>query len=54
VIVNPDHTFNYIEKLDWLVEGTATFVIRSAFTCRLEKIIAAQEFFEINSCPTEI
>jgi hypothetical protein len=23
---NPDHTFNYIEKLDWLVEGTATFV----------------------------
>jgi hypothetical protein len=23
---NPDHTFSYIEKLDWLVEGTATFV----------------------------
>ena len=23
---NPDHTFNYIEKLDWLVEGVATFV----------------------------
>ena len=23
---NPDHSFNYIEKLDWLVEGIATFV----------------------------
>jgi len=23
---NPDHTFNYIEKLDWLVEGVATSV----------------------------
>ena len=23
---NPDHTFSYIEKLDWLVEGVATFV----------------------------
>ena len=23
---NPDHTFNYIEKLDWFVEGVATFV----------------------------
>src|SRR6185436_201767 len=23
---NPDHTFSYIEKLDWLVEGLATFV----------------------------
>ena len=22
---NPDHSFNYIEKLDWLVEGVATF-----------------------------
>jgi hypothetical protein len=23
---NPDHTFSYIEKLDWLVEGIATYV----------------------------
>ena len=23
---NPDHSFNYIEELDWLVEGAATFV----------------------------
>lgn len=23
---NPDHTFSYIEKLDWLVEGVATYV----------------------------
>ncbi len=23
---NPDHTFSYIEKLDWLVEGLATYV----------------------------
>ena len=23
---NPDHTFSYLEKLDWMVEGVATFV----------------------------
>lgn len=23
---NPDQTFNYVEKLDWLIEGVATFV----------------------------
>lgn len=23
---NPDHTFSYIEKLDWLVEGMATYI----------------------------
>ena len=40
---NPDHTFNYIEKLDWLVEGAATFVsgqLDAKRTQRIKQIIA--------------
>ena len=35
---NPDHTFNYIEKLDWLVEGVATFVSGQLDEKRLQRI----------------
>ena len=35
---NPDHTFNNIEKLDWLVEGTATFVSGQLDTKRSQRI----------------
>ena len=35
---NPDHTFNYIEKLDWLVEGVATFVSGQLDAKRLQRI----------------
>lgn len=34
---NPDHTFSYIEKLDWLVEGVATFVSGQLDEKRLQK-----------------
>jgi len=35
---NPDHSFNYIEKLDWLVEGVATFVSGQLDAKRLQRI----------------
>jgi len=35
---NPDHTFNYIEKLDWLVEGVATYASGQLDEKRLQKI----------------
>jgi len=35
---NPDHTFSYIEKLDWLVEGVATFVSGQLDERRLQRI----------------
>lgn len=35
---NPDHTFSYIEKLDWLVEGVATFVSGQLDAKRLQRI----------------
>ena len=35
---NPDHTFSYIEKLDWLVEGTATFVSGQLDERRLQRV----------------
>jgi hypothetical protein len=35
---NPDHTFSYIEKLDWLVEGTATFVSGQFDERRLQRV----------------
>ena len=35
---NPDHTFSYIEKLDWLVEGIATFVSDQLDVKRLQRI----------------
>ena len=36
--VNPDHTFSYIEKLDWLVEGVATIVSGQLDEERLQRI----------------
>ena len=35
---NPDHTFNYIEKMDWLVEGAATFVSGQLDDKRLQRV----------------
>jgi hypothetical protein len=35
---NPDHTFNYIEKLDWLVEGLATYVSGQLDEKRLQRV----------------
>ena len=35
---NPDHTFSYIEKLDWLVEGVATSASGQLTEKRLQKI----------------
>ncbi len=35
---NPDHTFNYIEKLDWLVEGVATYASGQLNENRLQRI----------------
>jgi hypothetical protein len=35
---NPDHTFKYIEKLDWLAEGVATFVSGQLDAKRLQRI----------------
>jgi hypothetical protein len=35
---NPDHTFSYIEKLDWLVEGLATYVSGQLDEKRLQRI----------------
>ena len=35
---NPDHTFSYVEKLDWLVEGVATYVSGQLTEKRLRRI----------------
>ena len=35
---NPDHNFSYIEKLDWLVEGLATYASGQLDEKRLQKI----------------
>ena len=35
---NPDHSFSYIEKLDWLVEGVASFVSGQLDEKRLQRI----------------
>ncbi len=35
---NPDHTFNYIEGLDWLVEGLATYVSGQLDEKRLQRV----------------
>jgi hypothetical protein len=34
---NPDHTFNYVEKIDWLLEGMATFVSGQLDEKRLQR-----------------
>jgi len=35
---NPDHAFNYIENLDWLVEGIATYISGQLDLKRLQRI----------------
>jgi hypothetical protein len=43
---NPDHTFSYIEKLDWLVEGVATFVsgqLDYKRTQRVEQLVSEEK-----------
>lgn len=35
---NPDHTFSYIEKLDWLVEGLATYVSGQLTEKRVQRL----------------
>ena len=35
---NPDHTFNNIEKLDWLVEGFATYISGQLDEKRLQRV----------------
>lgn len=35
---NPDHTFNNIEKLDWLVEGIATYISGQLDEKRLNRV----------------
>jgi hypothetical protein len=45
---NPDHTFNYIEKLDWLVEGVATFVSGQLDAKRSQRI---KQTIEANKAP---
>ena len=35
---NPDHTFSYIEKLDWLVEGMATYLSGQLTEKRLQRV----------------
>lgn len=35
---NPDHSFNYVEKLDWLVEGMATYISGQLNGKRLQRI----------------
>lgn len=35
---NPDHTFNHIEGLDWLVEGLATYVSGQLDEKRLQRV----------------
>ena len=38
---NTDHTFSYIEKLDWLVEGIATYISGQLNEKRLQRISLA-------------
>lgn len=35
---NPDHTFSYIENLDWLVEGAATYISGQLTEKRLQRV----------------
>jgi hypothetical protein len=48
---NPDHTFNYIEKLDWLVEGVATFVSGQLDAKRTQRI---QQLINENKVPSTL
>ncbi len=48
---NPDHTFSYIEKLDWLVEGVATFVSGQLDEKRLQRI---KQLIKENKTPSTL
>jgi len=48
---NPDHAFNYIEKLDWLVEGVATYVSGQLDGRRLQRI---KQLIQNNNTPATL
>ena len=48
---NPDHTFNNIEKLDWLVEGLATYVSGQLDEKRLQRI---RQMIKENKTPSTL
>lgn len=48
---NPDHTFNNIEKLDWLVEGLATYVSGQLDEKRLKRI---KQLIKENKTPSSL
>ena len=48
---NPDHTFSYIEKLDWLVEGVATFVSGQLDDKRSQRV---KQLVNENKTPTTL
>lgn len=48
---NPDHTFSYIEKLDWLVEGVATFVSGQLDVKRSKRI---KQLFKEDKVPSTL
>ena len=48
---NPDHSFNYIEKLDWLVEGVATFVSGQLDANRSQRI---KQLIKENKVPSTL
>ncbi|HET9434064.1 MAG TPA: hypothetical protein VFO37_09935 [Chitinophagaceae bacterium] len=48
---NPDHAFNYIEKLDWLVEGLATYVSGQLVEKRLQRV---KQLIKENKTPSTL
>ena len=48
---NPDHTFNYIEGLDWLVEGLATYVSGQLDEKRLQRV---KQLIKENKTPSTL
>lgn len=48
---NPDHAFNYIEKLDWLVEGVATYAGGQLNSDRLQRV---KRMIAENKTPTTL
>ncbi len=48
---NPDNTFSYIEKLDWLVEGVATYVSGQLDDKRLQRV---KQLVKENKIPSSL
>lgn len=48
---NPDHAFNYIENLDWLVEGLATYVSGQLDEKRLQR---TKQLIKENKTPSTL